>query len=139
MGWLAYDFSMPGFWSLQHLKEGPAAMPSFRGFFATLPLLVGAGIGLGAVSGASAQAWKDAPAYDKKYAANVLDRSVFFLPLFGSVYRAKFEVMIKEVPGLRGIVIHNHGCGGQWGWETHVSQFFYREGFAVVTPEFVSR
>ena len=47
--------------------------------------------------------------------------------------------MIKEVPRLRGIVIHNHGCGGQWGWETHVSQFFYREGFAVVAPEFVSR
>lgn len=95
--------------------------------------------GLATVSGANAQAWRDAPAYDKKHAANVLDRSVFFLPLFGSVYRAKFEVMIKEIAGLRGIVIHNHGCGGQWGWETHVSQFFYREGFAVVTPEFVSR
>jgi len=69
----------------------------------------------------------------------VLDRSVFFLPLYGAVYRAKFEAMIKEVPGIRGVVIHNHGCAGQWGWETHVSQFYYREGFAVVSPEFVTR
>jgi dienelactone hydrolase len=113
-------------------------MPSLRSVFATVPAVL-AFVGLGTASGVSAQAWKDAPAYDKKHAANVLDRSVFFLPLFGSVYRAKFEVMLKEIPGLRGIVIHNHGCGGQWGWETHVSQFFYREGFAVVAPEFVSR
>lgn len=84
-------------------------MPGFRALFA--PVL--AGVVLGAASATSAQAWRDAPAYDKKHAANVLDRSVFFLPLFGSVYRAKFEVMLKELPGLRGIVIHNHGCGGQ--------------------------
>lgn len=89
--------------------------------------------------GAQAQDWLHAPAYDKALAANVLDRSVFFLPLYGAVYRAKFEGMVKEIPGLRGVVIHNHGCGGQWGWETHVSQFYYREGFAVVTPEFVTR
>lgn len=89
--------------------------------------------------GAQAQDWRHAPAYDKALAANVLDRSVFFLPLYGAVYRAKFEGMVKEIPGLRGVVIHNHGCGGQWGWETHVSQFYYREGFAVVTPEFVTR
>ncbi len=86
-----------------------------------------------------AQDWRPAPAYDKALAANVLERSVYFLPLYGSVYRAKFEVMLKELPGIRGIVIHNHGCGGQWGWETHVAQFYYREGFAVITPEFVTR
>lgn len=86
-----------------------------------------------------AQEWRPAPAYDRSLAANVLDRSVFFLPLYGAVYPAKFEVMLRETPGLRGIVIHNHGCGGQWGWETHVAQFYYREGFAVVTPEFVTR
>lgn len=85
------------------------------------------------------QDWRAAPAYDKALAANVLDRSVFFLPLYGAVYPAKFEVMLKELPGIRGIVIHNHGCGGQWGWETHVAQFYYREGFAVVAPEFVTR
>ncbi len=85
------------------------------------------------------QDWRAAPAYDKALAANVLDRSVFFLPLYGAVYPAKFEVLLKELPGIRGIVIHNHGCGGQWGWETHVAQFYYREGFAVVVPEFVTR
>ena len=26
-----------------------------------------------------------------------------------------------------------------WGWETTVAQFYYREGFAVITPEFVAR
>jgi hypothetical protein len=26
-----------------------------------------------------------------------------------------------------------------WGWETTVAQFYYREGFAVITPEFVTR
>lgn len=88
---------------------------------------------------ATAQSWRDAPAYQKERAANVLDRSLFFLPLFGSVYLEKFEIMVKEIPGIRGVVIHNHGCGGQWGWETHVSQFYYREGFAVVAPEFVTR
>ena len=86
-----------------------------------------------------AQEWKPAPAYDKALAANVLNRSLYFLPLFGSVYRAKFEVMLQQLPGIRGVIIHNHGCGGQWGWETHVSQFYYREGFAVVAPEFVTR
>ncbi len=93
------------------------------------------------LAGASGQAqdWRAAPAYDKALAANVLDRSVFFMPLFGAVYPAKFEVMLRELPGVRGIVIHNHGCGGQSGWETHVAQFYYREGFAVVTPEFVTR
>ncbi len=90
-------------------------------------------------SASRAQDWRPAPAYDKALAANVLERSVYFLPLYGSVYRAKFEVMLKELPGIRGIVIHNHGCGGQWGWETHVAQFYYREGFAVITPEFVTR
>jgi|GEM_PF-773171 len=94
---------------------------------------------LGACLPSQAQNWKDAPAYEKENAKNVLDRSVFFLPSFGSVYREKFEVMLKELAGLRGVIIHNHGCGGQWGWETHVSQFFYREGFAVVAPEFVTR
>ena len=114
-------------------------MSGLRSVLSTVPAILGACLAVGAVSGVSAQAWRDAPAYDKKHAVNVLERSVFFLPRFGSVYRGKFEVMLKEVPGLRGIVIHNHGCGGQWGWETHVSQFFYREGFAVVAPEFVSR
>lgn len=63
--------------------------------------------------GIQAQEWKHASAYDKVLARNVLERSVFFLPLYGSVYRAKFEVMLKELPGIRGVIIHNHGCGGQ--------------------------
>lgn len=96
-------------------------------------------IALATVSEVQAQSWRAAPAYDKALAANVLERSVFFLPLYGAVYPAKFEVMLKEIPNIRGVVIHNHGCGGQWGWETHVAQFYYREGFAVVMPEFVTR
>jgi dienelactone hydrolase len=95
--------------------------------------------GVFAISYSQAQEWKPALAYEKSHAENVLDRSVYFLPLFGSVYRTKFEVMLKELPGIRGVIIHNHGCGGQWGWESHVSQFYYREGFAVVAPEFVTR
>ncbi|HYW56697.1 MAG TPA: hypothetical protein VE934_07045 [Polaromonas sp.] len=43
-----------------------------------------------------AQQWKDAPAYDKKNADNVLRRSVFFLPLFGATYREKFEILLKK-------------------------------------------
>ena len=88
---------------------------------------------------AIAQQWQDVPAYAKSQTKNVLDRSIFYVPLFGSVYRAKFEVLMKKLPGIRGVVIHNHGCAGMWGWETTVAQFYYREGFAVVTPEFVTR
>lgn len=85
--------------------------------------------------------WKDAPAYEDRLAANVLDRSLFFMPMFGAVYREKFETLLAHLPvnRLRGVVVYNHGCGGQWGWETSVPQFFYRAGFAVVAPEFVSR
>ena len=88
-----------------------------------------------------AQQWKDAPAYDKKNAENVLRRSVFFVPLFGATYREKFEVLLKKLPAasMRGVVIYNHGCGGQWGWETTVAQFYYRQGFAVITPDFSGR
>ena len=91
------------------------------------------------VPAAVAQQWKDVPAYDKSQTKSVLDRSVLYVPLFGSVYRAKFEVLVKKLPGIRGVVIHNHGCGGMGGWETTIAQFYYREGFAVVTPEFVTR
>lgn len=104
-----------------------------------LPIFALAAALLTAPTPALAQDWRHAPAYDKALAANVLDRSVYFLPLYGAVYRAKFEALLGELPGIRGVVIHNHGCGGQWGWETHVAQFYYREGFAVVAPEFVTR
>jgi hypothetical protein len=63
---------------------------------------------------AQAQQWRAAPAYDQALAANVIDRSVLFLPLYGAVYRAKFEVMLEELPVIRGVVIHNHGCGGPY-------------------------
>lgn len=85
--------------------------------------------------------WVDAPAYAKVHSANVLDRSVFFLPNFGAVYRAKFESLLPSMPAasLRGIVIHNHGCGGQYVTETQVAQFYLQQGFGVVTPEFATR
>ncbi len=68
-----------------------------------------------------AQKWVDAPAYSKKNAANVLQRSNFFVPLFGVTYKEEFEVLLDKMPpnSLRGIVIYNHGCGGQWGWENN--------------------
>ncbi len=90
---------------------------------------------------AYAQKWIDAPAYDKKHAANVLARSNFFLPLFGATYKEKFEVLVNKLPAnsLRGIIVYNHGCGGQWGWETTVAQHLYRQGFAVITPDFSGR
>jgi len=88
---------------------------------------------------ARGQQWIEAPAYDKARARNVLDRSTLYMPLFGAVYREKFEVMLQKLPGVRGVIIHNHGCAGMWGWETTIAQFYYREGFAVVTPEFVTR
>ena len=88
---------------------------------------------------AHAQQSRQVPAYDKAQTRTVLDRSVFYLPMFGAVYRDKFTALLHRHPGLRGLVIHNHGCGGMWGWETTVAQFYYREGFAVITPEFVTR
>lgn len=85
--------------------------------------------------------WKDAPPYAKELAQNVLRRSVFYLPNFGAVYREKFEGLLAAIPAtsLRGVVIHNHGCGGQWVTEHNVAQFYYQQGFAVITPEFVTR
>ena len=85
--------------------------------------------------------WKDAPSSAKENSRNILQRSVFFLPLFGAVYKEKFEALLPQIPkeSLRGIVIHNHGCGGMWSLETNVAQFYYQQGFAVITPEFVTR
>jgi dienelactone hydrolase len=85
--------------------------------------------------------WKDAPAYAREHSRNVLQRSVYFLPMFGAVYKEKFEVLLAQMPkdSVRGIVIHNHGCGGMWVTETQVAQFYLQQGFAVVTPEFVTR
>ena len=90
---------------------------------------------------ALAQQWKDAPAYAPERADNVLRRSVFFMPLFGATFPEKFEVLLGSMPAnsLRGVIVYNHGCGGQWGWETTVAQFLYRQGFAVITPEFPAR
>ncbi len=105
------------------------------------PVLMGCFILLGLCPALHAQAWKDAPAYGKEKAQDVLRRSTFFMPLFGATYPEKFEVLLQTLPAntLRGVVIYNHGCGGQWGWETTVAQFLYRQGFAVITPEFPTR
>jgi len=85
--------------------------------------------------------WKDAPAYAPEHARNVLERSTFMLPNFGAVYREKFEVLLARMPpgSIRGVVVHNHGCAGQWVFETQVAQFYAQQGFAVVAPEFVTR
>ena len=91
------------------------------------------------ISSAHAQQSRQVPAYDKAQARTVLDRSVFYLPLFGAVYRDKSTALTPRHPTVRGLIIHNPGCGGMWGWETTVAQFYYREGFAVIAPEFVTR
>jgi len=101
----------------------------------TLALIAGSMVCMQVV----AQQSRPAPAYDKAQTRTVLSRSVFYLPLFGAVYREKFAALVAREPGVRGIIIHNHGCGGMWGWETTVAQFYFREGFAVITPEFVTR
>ena len=94
-----------------------------------------------ASKGTDPQAWRDAPAYEERHSANVLRRSTFFMPLFGAVYPEKFVTLLDALPphSLRGVIIYNHGCGGQWGWETSVSQQLYRQGFAVIAPDFAGR
>lgn len=87
----------------------------------------------------AAQQARMVPAYLPQHAERVLERSVFYGPRHGGVYRAKFEAQLRSDPNVRGVVIHNHGCGGMWGWETGVAQFYYRRGLAVITPEFVTR
>jgi dienelactone hydrolase len=94
---------------------------------------------IGLIPAALAQQSRHVPAYDPAQVRTVLDRSVFYLPQFGAVYREKFKALLPQQPGVRGLIIHNHGCGGMWGWETTLAQFYYREGFAVITPEFVTR
>lgn len=79
------------------------------------------------------------PAYDKSHSAKVLERTVFYAPAAGATYLVRWEEALRSDPRVRGVVIHNHGCGGMWGWETHVAQFYYRLGLAVATPEFVTR
>ena len=55
---------------------------------------------------AHAQQSRQVPAYDKAQVRTVLDRSVFYLPLFGAVYRDKFTALIPNHPTVRGLVIH---------------------------------
>jgi len=130
-----------------HLAAGRASLRDFRFMIPrkfglrrkSLLLLVGeAALAIMSMT-ALAQQWQDAPAYAKINADNVLRRSVYFVPSYGAVYPEKFVVLLKHLPFIRGVIIHNHGCGGQIGWETHVSQFYYRQGFAVIAPEFVTR
>ena len=82
--------------------------------------------------------WKDAPAYAPEHARNVLERSTFMLPNFGAVYREKFEVLLARMPpgSIRGVVVHNHGCAGQWVfeskgacWRCHTPPLFTDEDF----------
>ncbi|MBK8758955.1 MAG: hypothetical protein IPM03_00635 [Sulfuritalea sp.] len=64
---------------------------------------------------ALAQQSRMVEAYEAKHAERVLDRSVFYGPRQGGVYRAKFEARLRHDPNVKGVVIHNHGCGGMWG------------------------
>ena len=53
------------------------------------------------ISGAHAQQSRQVPAYDQAQVRTVLDRSVFYLPLFGAVYRDKFTALIPNHPTVR--------------------------------------
>lgn len=118
-----------------------AGLVAMTGGLAT-PGLVGAqGLPPVATQATDPTRWRDAPAYEEARSADVLRRSTFFMPLYGAVYREKFAALLTALPPevLRGVVVYNHGCAGQLGWETSVSQFLYRQGFAVVTPDFSGR
>jgi dienelactone hydrolase len=79
--------------------------------------------------------------YNIVFTNKVLERTLFYSPAYGAVYRAKFEALLQQNdPRIRGVVVHNHGCSGMWGWEEHVANFYWRlNGLAVITPEFVTR
>ena len=79
-------------------------------------------------------------AYEKKYAASVLERSAYYAPVWGGTYKAKWEEVIKSDPNTRAIAIHLHGCGGLAGLESIVAGFMsFRLGLAVITPDFTAR
>ena len=50
------------------------------------------------IPSAHAQQSRQVPAYDKAQTRTVLDRSVFYLPLFGAVYREKFTALLPRHP-----------------------------------------
>ena len=82
----------------------------------------------------------DHPAYDKKWAATVTERSVFYAPRWGGMYRQKWEEIVKGDPNTRAVLIHMHGCGGLAGYEPIVANFAMNQlGLAVITPDFTAR
>lgn len=82
----------------------------------------------------------DHPAYDKKWAATVTERAVYYGPRWGAMYRQKWEEIVKGDANTRAVVIHLHGCGGLAGYETQVANFMTNNlGLAVVTPDFTAR
>ena len=84
--------------------------------------------------------WLTPDAYDKKYVANVLERSVFYAPMYGGLYKQRWELAVKEDPNVRAVAIHLHGCGGLGMLEGGVASFYVqRLGIAVITPDFVAR
>ncbi len=82
----------------------------------------------------------DHPAYDKKWAATVTERSVFYAPRWGAMFRQKWEEIVKGDPNTRAVMIHLHGCGGLSGYEAIVANFSMNQlGVAVITPDFTAR
>ncbi len=55
---------------------------------------------------ARAQEWRHAPAYDKALAANVLERSVYFLPLYRHLGRASSCLFRTPLPSF--LATSNH-------------------------------
>ena len=45
----------------------------------------------------TAQQSRHVPAYDRSQTQTVLNRSVFYLPLFGAVYKDKFSALVSIV------------------------------------------
>ncbi len=103
-------------------------------------LVCGALAVLTMLSAHAAEVRIDHPAYDKKWAATVTERSVFYAPRWGAMYRQKWEELVKIDPNTRAVAIHLHGCGGLAGYEFQVATFMMNQlGVAVITPDFTAR
>lgn len=89
---------------------------------------------------AFAQTFKNADAYDQRYAPSVINRSVFYAPVHGGLYKDKWEEVVKRDPNVRAIAIHLHGCGGMGYLEKIVADYYIGQlGIAVITPDFLAR
>lgn len=102
--------------------------------------LLSAAISVNALAFSPTLGYRTVDAYDKKHAANVLQRSVFYAPVWGGLYKEKWEEVVANDPNVRGVAIQLHGCAGLFHGEKVVADFYInRLGLAVITPDFTGR